>query len=121
LSIRIHEKPAQRPTFDAFALFIREVVGYPARKAITPETLFENDMGVTGDDGVDLLEATEKRFNADWTDFRTVFNLKPDEYLFHGEGFGLFPLWAIGIGRKPSIRPFTVGELYAVVCRTMRA
>lgn len=117
----MHEEPAQRPTFNVFALFIREVVGYPDRKAITPETLFENDMGVTGDDGVDLLEATEKRFNVDWTDFRAVFNLKPDEYLFGPEGFGLFPLWWIGIGRKPIIRPFTVGELYTVVCRTMRA
>ena len=38
------------------------ILGCSVRKKILPETQFERDLGLTGDDGDDLLEATEKRF-----------------------------------------------------------
>jgi hypothetical protein len=117
----MREEPSPVPTFDEFALFVRDFTGYPVRKAITPATLLEKDMGVTGDDGTDLLEATQKRFDVDWADIREAFKLGPNEYLFHGEGFGLFPLWLVETGARPSIRPFTVGDLYDVVCQTLTA
>jgi hypothetical protein len=117
----MREELSPQPTFDEFALFVRGFTGCPVHKAITPATLLENDMGITGDDGVELLEATEQQFNLDWADIRDAFKLGPNEYLFHGEGFGLFPLWLIGIGARPSIRPFTVGELYDAVCQTLKA
>ena len=44
-------------TFDEFAAWLREYWRVPVREAITLETQFERDLGVTGDDGVELLEA----------------------------------------------------------------
>jgi hypothetical protein len=73
-----------------------------------------------GDDGIDLLEAIESRFSvtfpAEEQDFRALFNIQPNEYLFHGEDFG-FPLRAIFFKPAYSIRACTVGELYEVVCQ----
>lgn len=43
------------PSFEEFVAFIRDWAGI-SRKKITPETLFEDDLGITGDDGCELLE-----------------------------------------------------------------
>ncbi len=79
-------------SFDEFAEFVRECHGLSRKKQIAPETKFEDDLGITGDDGADLLEATEKRFNVSLCSkehgCRETFNLGPNEYLFHPEGFG---------------------------------
>ena len=109
-------------TFEEFTNFIREFSGYSSKNIITPETLFEKNLGTTGDDGTELLEAVEKRFNVHLTDtngdLRGTFSLGPNEYLFHSEGFGLFPpLWLFGVGDKPIIHKFTVSELYEAICR----
>lgn len=111
------------PTFDEFANFIREFSGDFADQAITPETQFERDLGITGDDGNDLLVATEKRFHiqlvTEERSLRETFNMAPNEYLFHGEGIGcnfLVFLWPFGKPETIVIREFTVGELYEVVC-----
>ena len=50
-------------SFAEFADFIRSQCGVSAKKTITHESKFEDELGITGDDGVDLLKATEKRFN----------------------------------------------------------
>jgi hypothetical protein len=42
-------------TFDEFARFIREYWSVANPKQITEETQFERDLGLTGDDGNDLL------------------------------------------------------------------
>jgi hypothetical protein len=51
---------------------------------------FEGDLGLTGDDGTDLLTATEKRFDVTFDDSETgipeTFDLRPNEYLFNSEG-----------------------------------
>ena len=82
-------------TFDQFANFIREFWLVPARKQIAPETQFERDLGLTGDDGDELLLATQRRFGvklgSEETGIRETFNLLPNEYLFHSEGFEIFP------------------------------
>jgi hypothetical protein len=44
-------------TFDQFADFIRELWRVSTRKQIAPETQFERDLGLTGDDGDELLRA----------------------------------------------------------------
>ncbi len=98
-------------TFTDFAAWLREYRHVPVRTAITPETQFERDLGLTGDDGNDLLAATEKRFqverSSEITGVRETFNLGPNEYLFHSEGFDFF--------RPYSVRKFTVGEPFDAV------
>jgi len=108
-------------SFDRFAEFIREYWSVSDRRQITSETQFERDLGLTGDDGEDLLRATEKRFGislwSEETGLRHTFNLEPNEYLFHSEGLELFPyLLTRFFGReKHSVRKFTVGELFEAV------
>lgn len=109
-------------TFDEFAEWLRWYRYIPARKAILPETQFERDLGLTGDDGTDLLEATEKRFEVrlgnEETGLRDTFNLQPNEYLFHSEGWGPSPAEIISLfsdSPSPTVRCFTVGELFEAV------
>jgi acyl carrier protein len=112
----------QPPTFEGFAQFIREHTGVSQKKLITLETQFERDLGITGDDGDELLMATENRFGVRFVTneygLKELFNLKPNEYLFHSEGIGCVPiglLWPFGV--RSTVRVFTVGELYEVVCK----
>jgi hypothetical protein len=110
-------------SFDQFAEFIRESCRISRKSKIAPESEFEADLGITGDDGVDLLNATERRFDvrlcSDGHRFRETFNLEPNEFLFHSEGFG--PDWAAPLGRPSAIiRAFTVGELYRAVQEALR-
>lgn len=81
-------------TFDEFATWLREYWSVPTRKAIVPEMQFERDLGLTGDDGGDLLLAVEKEFEVrlgdEATGVREAFNLQPNEYLFNSEGWGPF-------------------------------
>jgi hypothetical protein len=112
--------------FEEFAEWIREYWRMHARKKIMPETQFERDHGLTGDDGNDLLEATEKRFEVrlgnEETGVRQTFNLGPNEYLFNSEGWGPSPREVISLfsGGPSVVRKFTVGELFEAV-RTMKA
>jgi len=109
------------PTFNEFSRFIREYWDVPARKEIVAETRFERDLGLTGDDGNDLLLATEKQFGVALCSYETgvrkTFNLEPNEYLFHSEGLELFPfeMTSLFSTTAHSVREFTVGELYEAV------
>jgi hypothetical protein len=99
-------------SFEEFAGFIRQWGRISPKRRIAPETDLEDDLGITGDDGRDLLEAVEKRFGISLS--RESFNLAPDEFLFGGEGlwpdlgtlFGGPTLFVIGL---------TAGTLYNVV------
>jgi hypothetical protein len=108
-------------TFDEFANFIREYRHVFDRKRVSPETQFERDLGLTGDDGSDLLEATEKRFSvslcSEESGLRETFNLGPNEYLFHSEGWSPFPFRFTSLlnAVEPTIREFTVGDLFEAV------
>lgn len=79
-------------SFDEFAAFIRASAGVPRRIAIRPGSLFEDDLGITGDDGCDLLEATEQHFGVLLSTpehgYRETFGLASHEVLFHSEGLG---------------------------------
>lgn len=108
------------PTFDQFAGFIREWAGLARTTSINPASLFEEDLGITGDDGRELLTATEARFgvslSSDEDGYRRRFDLGPNEFLFHSEGSG-FDLQAL-LGADPTtVRAFTVGDLYRAVQR----
>ena len=106
----------ENPSFADLAKFIREWVALPRKKQIVPDTRFEEDLGITGDDGCELLEAIQKHFNAPLCEvgygYRRTFDLGPDEYLFNSEGL-------FGSSLSGSVRDFTVGQLYDVVLRTL--
>ena len=102
--------------------FIRESQGIGAKKIISESSLLENDLGITGDDGCELLEEVQKEFGvsfsgADGT-LREAFDLKRDEYLFHSEGMSLFLIFANFVGFAiEKVRPLSVGELHRVVAK----
>jgi acyl carrier protein len=105
-------------SFEEFAEFIRECGQLGHEERITPDTQFERDLGITGDDGDDLLRASEKRFGVKFT--RETFNLKPNEFLFGPEAsFGdlitLFRHW------KSQFRSFTLGELFEAIRRELKS
>jgi hypothetical protein len=108
-------------SFKRFCEFIRDFAGLSRTKKIGPDTLFENDLGITGDDGCELLEATERRFgirlSSEKEGYRGTFHLGPNEFLFHSEGFGdpSDTLTTLFTGHPPTIRRFKVRELYAAV------
>jgi acyl carrier protein len=109
-------------SFDDCADFIRQWAKLSRKKEITPETQFEDDLGISGDDGCDLLEATEKRFMITLSSaehgYRKTFDLSPNEFLFHPEGFGpsVPDMLRRSFGRpEPVVVAFTVGELYKAV------
>jgi hypothetical protein len=111
------------PSFDEFAVSLRKFLGVSAKRPISRSTRFEKDFGVTGEDGVDVLEWAAKTFGAELASnehgYRQTFGLGENEYLFNSEGFGclLSLFWPTP---KTTVREFTIGELYDAVCQTQR-
>jgi hypothetical protein len=107
------------PTMQQVADFVREWALIPAKKEITGHTQFERDLGITGDDGGELLEAAQEHFKVDLADggngYRKIFQLGDNEYLFHSEGltlgYGGTDMITLFTNTDPSVRAFTVGEL----------
>jgi Protein of unknown function (DUF1493) len=107
------------PSFEEVADFVRKWASVPAKRPITLHTQFERDLGITGDDGGELLQAAQKHFKVDLTDggngYRTIFNLGANEYLFNSEGFSIGSggtnLITLFTNTNPSVRAFRVGEL----------
>jgi hypothetical protein len=106
-----------RPPFQELADFIRTWLQLPTDWSIRPDTEFERDLGVTGDDGGDLLHQVEERFAVQLSTkedgYRKTFGLGKNEYLFNPEGF---PIWELlPFVPKTTVRVFTVGELYDAI------
>ncbi len=104
-------------TLDNLIAVIREKQGISEKKLITGYTALESDLGITGDDGIELLEEIEKQFSLSFAGedgtIRAVFDLEKNEYLFHSEGFNPFAslLLLFGIDSE-KVKPVTVGQLY---------
>jgi len=93
-------------------------------KKVSEETQFERDLGLTGDDGKELLEATEKRFGvtlcSEEAGLRETFNLGSNECLFHSEG--IFPLTftsqlsavkpSVSLRLENCLKPFAMPEAH---------
>lgn len=100
-------------SFDEVADVVAEFSGTD-RSRISPSTRVESDLGITGDDGDELLQAIATRF-------RTDFN-RPDHagrFLFGSEGMS-FPVRNIRqlLGHpKSTVIPITVGDLHLAVER----
>ena len=105
------------PSLEDIAQFIRECQGIATARIIGAETLLEQGLGITGDDGIALLHAAEKKFGITFT--RQSFELDPDEYLFHGEGFDLSGIFSLFTGRTVRYRSLTVGKLHAAIKREL--
>jgi hypothetical protein len=114
---------AMPPSFEALANFIRSWAQISEAKQISSRTAIEEDLSITGDDGVDLLEAIERKygveFESDDGSLRETFNLGPNEFLFHPEGFSIlrqqFELTTLFGSAPDCVRPLTVGQLHEVV------
>jgi hypothetical protein len=112
-------------SFNDFAEFIRQWARLSRKKHIAPETEFEAGLGITGEDGSELLKAVEQRFrvtlSSDEHGYRKTFNLGPNECLFHSEGFGPRLQGLMIFGRPaPVVVTFTVGALYNAVQSALR-
>ena len=106
------------PTVEDVISFVRETTH--SRRTITAGTQIERDLGVTGDDGDDLLAAAEDRFGVP-----LAFELKPNEHLFGPEGFGLFGIPTLSRWRRrqprPAYRDLSVAELHKAILRAGRS
>ncbi|MGJ7470289.1 hypothetical protein [Kosakonia cowanii] len=112
------------PSVEEVIAFVREFSGC-TRKAIDESTLLEEDLGICGDDGVELLEEAEKffavRFATDEEDFRSLFSLKENEYLFTSEGLDLLGIcyffrWLRG-EPEPVVRDLSIGQLHQMLVK----
>ncbi len=111
------------PEFADLVNFIRNWAQMPVEEPITPDTQFERDLGITGDDGGALLVAVEEHFNVQLSTkeegYRKAFRLEAHEYLFNSEAY---PIWELlPFVRKSVVRAFTVGELYAAMVDVTRS
>ena len=100
-------------SFDEVADLVAEFVGAD-RSRISTSTRVESDLGITGDDGEELLQAIATRFG---TDFNRADH--GGRFLFGSEGMSL-PLLSIRqlLGHpKPTVIPITVGDLHLAVVR----
>jgi hypothetical protein len=112
-----------RPTFEDLVDFVRSWAQVSPEQAIGPDTEFERDLGVTGDDGGYLLQGVEKHFAIELSTkedgYRKTFDLGKNEYLFNSE---VFPLWELlPFVPKSTVRVFTVGQLYRALVSAAKA
>ena len=112
------------PSFSEVAEFVCNFAVLGSARIITPQTRLDADLGVTGDDGSDLLSQAARHFNsrlAGSDGYITTFGLAPNEYLFHSEGIDLLGIGALAdrLLRRPKfvVRDLTVGELHDAICR----
>lgn len=117
------------PSVEDVVAFVREFTRVGSRQPVNSQTRLEADLGVTGDDGADLLEATAARYGLDHEALGSALvetlGLGPDEFVFGPEGLDL-----IGIGAlvrwvrrepRPSYRDLTVSELHGAVLAASRS
>ena len=96
--------------------FIRENQGIARNKPVLVTSYLEKDLGITGDDGSDLLEAIEERYNITFT--MESLGLSKGQGLFHSEGMRIFQLIASLFGRdSENVKDITVGDLYIAICQ----
>ncbi len=111
-------------SIDELIAFIREHQGISPKQEITESSFLENDLGITGDDGCELIQAIERRFGILFSgsdgSLGEAFDLREGERLFHSEGMNLFWLIHRLFGLDPeNVKAVTVGTLHLAVCRAM--
>lgn len=125
------------PSINEVIQFIYDFSYNYDRGVITEYTLLEKDLGICGDDGVELLLEAERIFNLDFDygkGFEYNFGLSENEYLFTGEGANLIGMLLVDLltllrlskfpiikrllnsSADPIIRDLSVRELHRVIC-----
>ena len=96
-------------SLDDFIAFIREHQSISRKKTIVESSLLESDLGITGDDGEELIQAIQDRYSVSFIGsdgtVREAFGLAEDQYLFGSEGFNWF--------KRVNVKPITVGSYLA--------
>ena len=103
------------PTISDVIEFVREFAGLKGSINISPATKLDAELGITGDDGMDLLIEAAGAFctQLEGEDgYITTFGLQPNAYLFQAEGLDLF-----GLLPAHTVRDLTVLELHEAICR----
>ncbi|MEM9905801.1 MAG: hypothetical protein AAF921_12335 [Cyanobacteria bacterium P01_D01_bin.44] len=111
------------PSFGEVATFVKAFTSHS--RPITPDTRLEAHLGITGDDGITLIQAAEDHFHIPLASpehgIRQTFRLGPNEYLFRPEGRTLLRMGSLmrRLRNEPSpiIRDLTVGELHQALLR----
>jgi len=112
------------PELEEVIAFVRDYTGWKS-KVINEATRLENDLGITGMDGVDFLQDAEKFFDVSFEtedeNIRTLFDLKENEYLFSSEGFDLLGIcyfleWLRG-EPHPVVKDLSVGQLHRALVK----
>lgn len=114
------------PSLQEVEHFVRDFAGLRNDKQVTPQTRLDADLGITGDDGDDLLKAAAEHFGARLSDpvngYRTTFSLAEDECLFHAEGLDLIGIASLVRSLRslppPKVRDLTLAELHDAIVRT---
>ena len=74
------------PTFERIAQFVANQAGVPLDR-VRPDTRVETDLGVTGDDAAELLEAYAQEFHVDLSALEFLRHFGPEGCL---PGYGLY-------------------------------
>ena len=113
------------PSLEGVSQFVRGFAS--SRHVLEPVTRIEKDLSITGDEAVDLLVAAEERFSVQFDsrdgDFRRIFDLGPNECLFHSEGFLIdFPDLIRRLRGKPrmEVKDLTIRELHSAIVKAIR-
>lgn len=114
-----NQMSGKEASFEQVCRIIRDQCQLHPDERIVPETQFERDLGITGDDGSDIVDHVAQFYKIQFT--AASFDLRPNEYLFHSEGIDLIPAFVRLLFRKPEpeVRSFSVGELYDAVVREL--
>jgi hypothetical protein len=113
------------PTVVEVADFVRRFAGISPNRPIGSDTRIDADLGITGMEGPELLQAAEEHFDVvlatEENGVRDTFRLGPNEYLFGSEGLDLLGITAIirllkGEPR-PVVRDLTIEELRQAISR----
>lgn len=95
---------------DIISPLIRKFCGIPDSTTISENTAFEDDLGITGDDGQELLQFIENELGVSFAggdgSITDAFNLEQDEYLFHAEGLSFFSMF-----QKQNVRRTRVKDI----------
>lgn len=83
-----------------FEFIIDELGSYSFPMSL--ETQIENDLGITGDDAIDLIDNLSKRFGFKIDDF------KPEIYFYPEPGF-------LQLNHQGNRKPLTLGHIYNAV------
>lgn len=110
-------------TVEDVAAFVRAFTRLSARRTIGPDTRLDADLGITGDDGDDLLVGASRHFGVDLAcpdrGIARTLQLESNEHLFNPEGVD-----PLGIARlvrlfrnepEPIFRDLTVAELHRAI------